>query len=354
MRADSLIGCILGTAVGDAIGLPAEGLSRRRQRRMLGEIDGHRLLFGRGMISDDTEHTCMTAQALIVSGGEPDAFVRSLAWRLRFWLLGLPAGTGKATLKSFVKLWLGFPARKSGVWSAGNGPAMRSALIGVCFGDDPQRLRKLVRLSTRITHTDPRAEQGALAVALAAHMASRQGEKPLASEEYEERLRELLGTDEASEFLGLIERTIESVRAGESVEAFFDNMGLTYGASGFICHTIPAVIHVWLRHQGDFREGIREIVRLGGDTDTTAAILGAIVGARVGRAGIPDEWLDGLFEWPRSVAWMERLGHRLAAVMESGKTQPPLRLFVPALVARNLLFFLVVLIHGFRRMLPPY
>ena len=98
-------------------------------------------------------------------------FSANFAWRLRFWLLGLPAGIGFATLRSILKLWLGFPANKSGVFSAGNGPAMRAALIGVCHGNDPARMRALVRAATRITHTDPKAEFGAFAVATAAHLA---------------------------------------------------------------------------------------------------------------------------------------------------------------------------------------
>ncbi len=57
---DAIQGCILGTAVGDAVGLPREGLSARRAARLFGSAPlGHRLLLGRGMISDDTEHTCM-------------------------------------------------------------------------------------------------------------------------------------------------------------------------------------------------------------------------------------------------------------------------------------------------------
>src|SRR6186997_3288477 len=98
-RIAAATGCILGTAVGDALGLPCEGLSRRRQRAMFHNIEGHRFVLNRGMISDDTEHTCMTAQALIASGGKPEVFARSFAWRLRFWLLGLPAGVGYATLR---------------------------------------------------------------------------------------------------------------------------------------------------------------------------------------------------------------------------------------------------------------
>ena len=73
-----------------------------------------------------------TAQALITSAGSADHFGRDLARQLRWWLLGLPAGVGKATARAGVKLWLGFSAEHSGIFSAGNGPAMRSQVMGVC------------------------------------------------------------------------------------------------------------------------------------------------------------------------------------------------------------------------------
>ena len=157
MTASAIVGCVLGTAIGDAIGLPYEGLSRRRAAKLLGAPNRHRLFFGRGMVSDDTEHTCFTAQAVIASGGDVDLFRKDLAWRLRWWLLGLPAGIGLATLKSIVRLWLGFNPRNSGVFSAGNGPAMRAAVLGAAIGDRTQ-LRSFVRASARLTHTDPKAE----------------------------------------------------------------------------------------------------------------------------------------------------------------------------------------------------
>ena len=59
-----LRGLLVGTAVGDALGLPAEGLSRQRVHRLYRGRWRHRLLFGRGMISDDTEHTLFVAQSL--------------------------------------------------------------------------------------------------------------------------------------------------------------------------------------------------------------------------------------------------------------------------------------------------
>jgi ADP-ribosylglycohydrolase len=352
-QAHAAIGCLLGTAVGDALGLPCEALSKRRQRRLYPQIDGHHFLLGYGMTSDDTEHTCMVAQALITSAGEAGAFARSLAWRLRFWLLGLPAGIGVATLRALLKLWVGFPADRSGVFSAGNGPAMRAAVLGVCYGHDAEKLRTLVRASTRLTHTDPKAEFGALAVALAAHLASKGGDAGLTPLTYYRELRTLLG-EEGGELLESIRQACHSVGAGETTESFAAALGLEQGVSGYIFHTVPVVIHAVLSFPRDFRSSVVSAIRCGGDADTTGAITGAIVGAAVGEEGIPREWLEKLAEWPRSVRWMKNLGEQLAEVSQEGKPQAAPRLSPFSLFARNLVFLLVVLLHGFRRLLPPY
>ena len=169
---DALVGCLLGMALGDSIGLWCEGMAPQRQRRLAPGPLQQRLLFNRGMVSDDTEHACMTAQALIVSAGDPDRFECSLAWRLRWWLVGIPAGIGWATLRALVKLWLGFPSTRSGVYSAGNGPCMLAPILGVAHGHDSARLRALVHRATRLTHRDPRAEQAVSIIASAAHLAA--------------------------------------------------------------------------------------------------------------------------------------------------------------------------------------
>src|SRR5678815_3482952 len=105
---------------------------------------------------------------------------------------------------------------------------------------------------------------------------------------------------------------LESVAAGESAAAYAEAIGCGSGVTGYMYHTVPVAIHVWLRHQNDYREALLEAVRLGGDTDTVAAIVGALVATRVGKRGIPAEWLENLWEWPRTPDWMERLGARLA------------------------------------------
>jgi ADP-ribosyl-[dinitrogen reductase] hydrolase len=117
------------------------------------------------MVSDDTEHACLTAQAMIESRGDVEVFRRRLAAGLRWWFLRMPAGIGLSTLRAIIRLWMGVPAAESGVNSAGNGAAMRAPILGL-IGDSALR-RAMVRASTRITHADPRAEHGSQIIALA-------------------------------------------------------------------------------------------------------------------------------------------------------------------------------------------
>jgi hypothetical protein len=97
-----------------------------------------------------------------------------------------------------------------------------------------------------------------------------------------------------------------------------------------------------------------EMIRLGGDADTTAAILGGIIGARVGREGIPPHLLHSLRDWPRSTGFIERVAQRLAHTRLASTRLREVRSFMFATPLRNLFFLAVVLAHGFRRLLPPY
>jgi ADP-ribosylglycohydrolase len=282
-------GCLLGTAVGDALGLPREGLKPRRAARMFNGPLRHRLIFGRGMVSDDTDHCRMVVAALEEAQGDVESFRRAFAGRLRLWFLGLPAGVGLATVKACLKLLIGIPPTRSGVPSAGNGAAMRAAPIGVFYRHDEAKLRAFVEASSRVTHTDERALQGALAVALMA-AASARGESAV-------DLDAVL--------------THPSWREALSTEK---------GVSGYVVATVQAVEACWRKHPTDYRAAVTEAIEMGGDTDTVAAILGGIVGARVGKEGIPEEWRNGVWDFP----------------------------------FRNPVFLLIVLGHGFRRLLPPY
>jgi ADP-ribosylglycohydrolase len=353
---DALRGCLLGLAVGDALGLPCENLSPRRAARLFPRLDRHQFVFRRGLFSDDTEHACLTGQALLRSGGDPAAFTRDLARRLRWWALGLPAGAGRATLRACVRLWLGRSPDRSGVYSAGNGPAMRAPLLGVSLGHDRDRLIAFVRGSTRLTHTDPKAECGALAVAWAAHLsAGSRGGPPPDAGAYCADVQGLVGAvPAAAKLLAALDRCADALRRGKTTEEFAADLGLARGVSGYMYHTVPVAVYAWLRHPDEFRTAVQSAVRCGGDTDSVAAVAGGLVGARVGRAGIPAPWLAGVIDWPRSVRWIEALADRLAEGTWRTTPQRAHRLAVWALPARNAAFFGCVIVHVARRLLPPY
>ena len=356
MNADAVAGSLVGLAVGDALGLPREGLSPRRGARLYPHIDRHQLLFRRGLFSDDTEHACLVAPALLRSGGDANRFARSLAWRLRWWFAALPVALGKATLRACVKLWLGFPPSKSGVFSAGNGPAMRAPLLGICLGDEPEKLGAFLRASTRMTHADPKAEYGAFAVAWAAAVAARSRGGPAPdARHFVEDLRRCLKLDAHSAALfESLDAMVLSVEAGEGTEAFARSLELDGGVTGYMYHTVPVALHAWLRHPDDYRAAVQAAIRCGGDTDTVAAITGGIVGGRVGVEGVPAEWRRGVIDWPRSVRWVERLAARVGDGAWKAAPQPAVRLAWWALPVRNLAFVPLVLWHGFRRLFPPY
>ena len=300
------------------------------------------------MISDDTEHTLFVAQCLLEDPDDSAAFQRRLGWKLRLWFLGLPAGIGFATLKAILRLWVGFPAQRSGVRSAGNGPAMRSAVLGAYFADDEERRRRFVTASTRLTHIDPRAETAAQAVAeAAAWVVSGGGDL----KGFLPRLKRL-GEDE--EWVAICAKLTFALGSNHSVREFAEALGAGDGVSGYAYRTVPVAIYAWMKHSKDFRGGLAAVLDCGGDTDTVGAILGALIGLGVGARGIPAEWTQGIWEWPRSTHLLIRVGERLAEQRGSGNALGQIRYFWPGLAGRNVVFLLSVLTHGLRRLFPPY
>jgi ADP-ribosylglycohydrolase len=228
---------------------------------------------------------------------------------------------------------------------------MRAPVLGVFFRGDQTALRQYVKASTRLTHIDPKAEEGALVIAFSAQWAVKTGagnDDPLY---LLDRLSEEV-TDQ--ELAGLLERVAKGLSLNWSVEKFADSMGLEEGVSGYIYHTVPVVLFAFLRHLGDFDSTVKSVIALGGDADSTGAIAGALAGAAAGYEGIPPYLINGIVEWPRSVSWMKRLANRLTLSRSGGASPGQINLFWPGMIPRNLLFLITVLIHGVRRLLPPY
>ena len=327
--------------MGDSLGLPREGLSRLRAARLYPGPLRQRLLLGHGMLSDDTEHACMTAQALLAAPEDPGRFSRVLARKLRWWLAAMPAAIGFGTLRALLRSWIGFSPARSGVQSAGNGAVMRAPIIGAWL-DDPDRIAAFVAASTAITHRDPRAGAGALAIAIAAHHAMNGPDIDATAV-----VRDIRARTADRELLERLDLVGEALACDAEPVELATELGLSRGVTGYVHHTVPICLYAWLRSPGDFRRAVGSVVMLGGDADSTGAIVGALAGATVGEVGIPPEWL-AITDFPRSLAWIRLLGQHL------DERSTPLGLWWPAIPLRNAAFAAIVITTGLRRLLPPY
>ncbi len=299
----ALLDCLLGGAAGDSMGLPYERLSPRTVARMR-EITGQSLFWRYGTVSDDTEQTVLVAEALSRNPrGDAVAFLKDFSRTYRRWILWNPWTSGRASLLSGVKLWFGCPPTRSGIASAGNAPAMRSAVIGVYYAGEPETRRHFVRASTRMTHTDMRAEIGAQAVAsLAAYLTKTSAPSP---EEIILLLREEGPNEpEWQTCVSGLEQKCRLYPHGQKPSGY--DAG-DKGVSGYVYATVIAAIYLWYSSQSDYEKIILSAIHHGGDTDTVAAIAGALAGIQAGAEAIPPQWLHGIKAYPYSPAYLKQL-----------------------------------------------
>jgi ADP-ribosylglycohydrolase len=185
---------------------------------------------------------------------------------------------------------------------------MRAGVIGAYAHDRLKLMRELVAVSTRVTHRDPQALEGALAVARAAAFAV--GCAGVMDVEGCVRfVVEGLGDE------GLrrrVERAGAAAREGISAEAFAGKMGCFGKVTGYMYHTVPAALYAVFCHPGDFCGAVERVIGMGGDTDSTAAIVGGIMGLVAGEGGIPREWVEGVWDWPLGTRGMREAGEMLA------------------------------------------
>ncbi|MCE9583778.1 MAG: ADP-ribosylglycohydrolase family protein [Planctomycetes bacterium] len=333
---ERLAGCLLGTALGDALGLPCEGMSAKRIARRFGRMDRFRLLGATGYVSDDTEQSALVAQALARHPGDLDAATRAFRRSLLGWFLRGPWGIGFATLRACLRIASGL--RRSGVKSAGCGAAMRSAIIGVAMADDVAARRTAAQAFAEVTHTDPRAVAAAIFVAdvAAACALSPQGHFPSLEAE--------LAAAENPSLRTALHKADALARGRTPVAAAAADIGTT----GFALHAVPFALFCLRRHPDSPLNAIVEAASAGGDTDTIAAICGGWAGALHGEAALPADLIARLNDGPFGPTHLRGLAKALAT-----RTAPP-KWSALAAAARNAYLAPVILTHGFRRLLPPW
>ena len=167
---DSFAGCLLGGAVGDALGAPFEGLWSHSIPAPGDLLSGYAEFEGYppGQFTDDTQLTLALVESIVEEGELVlSDVIRRVAelWRTRR-VIG-PGGACTMAAENFLRRgrWedCGAP-----VGQAGNGAAMRLAPLGLWFLEDPDGLPGAAAAVSRLTHQDPRSVAGGVAVAVAA------------------------------------------------------------------------------------------------------------------------------------------------------------------------------------------
>jgi ADP-ribosylglycohydrolase len=305
VTAAQLTGSILGQALGDAVGFVVES----QPPEVAAEYVNHCLRAGRagdrahpqfpfGQYTDDTQ----LARELLRSfrecaGWDPADFAARVAALFRD---GREVGAGRGTRSAAARLLAGIPWDESGMPApyAGNGSAMRAGPLGVLLPDRTSMIR-VAREQSRVTHLDRRCAAGAIAVARAVALAPQPG--PLDPAAFLADVASCAGEDDAP-FAGAIRGLAEWLSLEPTAAARqLHDAGLDpahndrwQGISAFVLPSVIWSLYAFLRSPEDYWESICVAIGVGGDTDTMAAMTGAMSGARLGPAALPVELLGRL------------------------------------------------------------
>jgi ADP-ribosyl-[dinitrogen reductase] hydrolase len=280
---ERVVGSCLGLALGDALGAPFEFL---RSRSIPDPVPAFRRPWlGRpqGSTTDDTALARNLMRSLAERGGFDAG---DLVRRHLEWFRSYPPDVGTITGKVLRRVDRGEDARGAAraIWtergpeiSAGNGSVMYCAPLGLAYANRQGELAELAPALSALTHFDGRCRTGVLAVTLCAAALAR-GE---AAEDSARTALEAVADLEGGEELEFL---VEAVGGSRPVDG---------PDQGFCLFTAGVAFQALVRG-GDFGAETRRVVGLGGDTDTNAAVAGALLGARDGVAGLPAAWLDQL------------------------------------------------------------
>ena len=288
---DRAQGALLGLACGDAVGTTVEFRPRGSFEPLTDMVGGGPFTLEPGQWTDDTTMALCLAESLLECGGfdARDQMERYLRWYKTGYLS--PTGrcfdignTVRQALLRFEESGNPF-AGSTDPHSAGNGSIMRLAPVVLFFHPDSDAIDSHAAESSRTTHGAEEAVAGCRILARIIHSALSGMEK-----------EELLQSVPPSEWMS--PRLLEIAEGG-----FREKTRDQIRGSGYVVDSLYAALwSFWTT--SSFEEAILTAANLGDDADTTAAVCGQVAGAYYGRSGIPERWLDRVWEgeWIGEVA----------------------------------------------------
>lgn len=288
-----VLGGLFGVCIGDALGVPVEGLSRSQLKKNPVQGYGYRHVFRAvppGWWSDDSSLTLCLAESLTSGSLDPsDIGSKFCRWLYEgYWTPGGRAfGIGFTTAQAIERIGEGVPPPLAGgrdEYSNGNGSLMRILpLAFYLFGREEPVCLEAVHQVSSITHAHPRS-----CIACFIHVQYAlnllRGDSPQESyarmrQSVSDCYREGPFLDELPHFERVFGGDISRLRESE------------IRSSGYVVDTLEASLWCFLKEK-TFAETVLHAVNLGGDTDTTGAVAGGIAGLYYGFDAIPGEWTE--------------------------------------------------------------
>jgi ADP-ribosylglycohydrolase len=284
------IATLVGCAIGDALGNPFE--MKPMASPLLKEWDGFFKEGGTfwkgepGQYTDDTLMTIALASSILEKQGfDPEHTAKMY---LEWYKTGNTRGIGTTTAGAMMHLKIGASWQESGAThnhdgrpTGGNGTAMRVSPIGLWYRKDPKGLLESAMLDASITHNSFEPKMGSVAVALGVALLANETcpRKDLTAE-----VADVVADSEVKKKLLLAQELID-----DEVEHFEALAKL--GSGGYVPETVGAAFYC-VGVTNSFRDAVVLAVKAGGDTDTTAAVAGALAGTYYGLDDIDPEYKD--------------------------------------------------------------
>lgn len=276
-------GVLLGAAVGDCLGRSVEGHRQVPESYLIEVVESPPQLF----YTDDTAMMLAVAESLIACDGFSGS---DLAARFVAEYQASPyRGYGAGAVTVFDRISRGMHWEEAahrqfgGQGSYGNGGAMRVAPTALWGYPEFDRTAALAADTARVTHTHPVGIEGAVVQAISVLHALT---TPIGINNAAELLQRLEAAVRTTEFTSKLEVL------GQAVEQLDDDWAVLHLGHGVKAdRSVPIAIYCFLR-SNSFEETVLRALRMAGDTDTIAAMAGAIAGARFGVDAIPTQWQD--------------------------------------------------------------
>ena len=311
LSSDTVLGALLGTAVGDALGMPIEGLSHSNVRTYYKGIkeyrdDDQRGDLDAGQWTDDTQMTFAVAEAVAQSPGDPAAWPGAVAEAYvalrpdaRRW--------GPTTTTAIDRLADGAdPATSGSDESATDGAAMRAAPLGLWWAAaeaDRSEAFQAIRPILAVTHRHPAALAAGWGQAAAVRSTALASPSSFDRDAFWDELVETVvwGEERLSEGEETDDRVSTRLRRlTDQLDSFPLDLGdLCDGVSVRADEAWPFACAMTARRPLLLENTLLSGINVGGDADTTGAMMGAMLGALHGWEAFPAEWKRGLEDEPQ-------------------------------------------------------